>query len=250
MMLNRRYQPLAVDIGKISTVIEPDEATGQMRYFLNYDLYCEDFHSVRHVFNLVFAAYATAFRWLTWSSAYELKAVYFQQGPSVDEALYDKIFQCPVFFNQAYNRFEFLEESMNAQLSTYDPVRKAQMMAQLDDYMASQDAQDSFKRSLRVTIEQAIARGVSNQAYIQQCLGLSDSQFRRKLKQADIKYRPFLDRVRQDLFAQKFTQGLSLAQIAQELCYNDQAAFNRAFKRWHGVSPSHFIKNSADKPSI
>jgi len=227
MMLNRRYQPL-----------------------VNYDLYCEDFHSVRHVFNLVFAAYATAFRWLTWSSAYELKAVYFQQGPSVDEALYDKIFQCPVFFNQAYNRFEFLEESMNAQLSTYDPVRKAQMMAQLDDYMASQDAQDSFKRSLRVTIEQAIARGVSNQAYIQQCLGLSDSQFRRKLKQADIKYRPFLDRVRQDLFAQKFTQGLSLAQIAQELCYNDQAAFNRAFKRWHGVSPSQFIKNSADKPSI
>jgi len=250
LVLNRRYQPLAVDIGEISTIVEPDEITGKARYFLDYDLYCEDFHAVRHVFNLVFAAYATAFRWLTWSSAYELKAIHFRQGPLVNEDLLDKIFQCPVFFNQAYNRIEFFEESMSAQLSTYDPLRKAQMMAQLDDYMASQDANDSFKHSLRMTIEDAILRGASNQAYIQQCLGLSDSQFRHKLKQADIKYRPFLDNVRQDLFTQKFMQGLNLAQIAQELGYNDQAAFNRAFKRWHGVSPSQFIKNNVDKRSV
>lgn len=242
LVLNARYQPLAVDIGKISTVTEPDETTGQMRYFLDYDLYCENYQAIRHVFNLIFGAYATAFRWLTWSSAYELKGIYVQQGPTIDEALFEKVFQCPVYFNQAYNRIEFFEESMRASLSTHDPVRKAQMMAELDAYMASQHAQDSFRRSLRVTIEQAIARGDVNRSNIQQSLNLSDGKFRQKLKDVGLKYRPFLDSVRQDLFEQKYAQGLSLAQIAQELGYNDQAAFTRAFKRWHGVSPSQFVK--------
>jgi len=32
--------------------------------------------------------------------------------------------------------------------------------------------------------------------------------------------------------------GMELAQIAQTLWYSDQAAFTRAYKKWHGVTPS------------
>ena len=32
--------------------------------------------------------------------------------------------------------------------------------------------------------------------------------------------------------------GMELAKIAQTLWYSDQATFTRAYKRWHGVTPT------------
>jgi len=250
LKLNARYQPIAVDIGQISTIVETDDADNTARYFLDYDLYCKDFHAVRHVFGLIFGAYATTFRWLVWSSAYELKAVYFQQDMPVDRELVDKIFQCPVYFNQAYNRIEFFEESMTAKFSTYDPVRKAQIIAKLGGLISSREAQDSFQKSLRKTVEQAIIRRRCSLPHIAEVLGVSEGKLRRDLKAADIKYRVFLDDVRKDMFEQKFAKGLSFSQIAQELGYNDQAAFTRAFRRWHGVTPGRFMTEMRGKESV
>lgn len=246
LILNARYQPIAVDIGRISTVVETDDANSLSRYFLDYNIYCDDFHTIRHVFGLIFGAYGTAFRWLTWSSAYELKGVYFKQDKPDDTALFEKIYQCPVYFNQAYNRIEFFEDSMTAKLSTYDPVRKAQDMAKLDGLMARKEARDSFKKSLYFTIKQEIARGQTAFSSIAVSLGLPANRLRQKLKDTDIKYRFALDEVRQDLFKQKHVEGLGLSQIAQELAYNDQAAFNRAFKRWYGMSPGQFMAKNTN----
>ncbi len=254
LAFNARYQPLAVDIGQITTLIEGDAVTGENRYFLDYNLYCENFAALRHVFGLIFGAYGTAFRWLTWSSAYELKGVFLKQDAPAKAAeytsLFDKIFHCPVYFNQAFNRIEFFEDSMHAPLSTHAPVRKAQMVAQLDKLIASQQAEDSFKDSLRQTTEQAITRGRYGFAHIADALEMPESQLRRRLKDADIKYRQFLDDVRKDMFEQKFTAGMSFAVIAQELGYNDQAAFTRAFKRWHDMTPGQFMANRHDNPTL
>ncbi len=247
LALNARYQPLAVKLGRISSVSEPDENGDEPRYYLDYDLYSNDFDSVRHVFGLIFGAYGTAFRWLTWSSAYDLKAVYLQHKAPDDMSLYERVFQCPVYFNQPYNRIEFFKESMTAMISTYDPVRKAQAVAKLDSLMNKQDAHDSFKRSLYVTIQDEMARGRTNLQSIADSFGLSEHKFRQKLKRTSIKYRAFLDHVRQDLCEQKFSEGLGYAQIAHDLGYNDQAAFTRAFKRWHGVTPGEFTAKTANK---
>ena len=59
-------------------------------------------------------------------------------------------------------------------------------------------------------------------------------------KNENIKYRDFLEEVRKDLFIEKHNSGMSFTQIALDLGYNDQAAFTKAFKRWHGMSPTAF----------
>ena len=51
------------------------------------------------------------------------------------------------------------------------------------------------------------------------------------------------NRVLRDLADVKIKQGISLAEIALSLGYNDQPAFTRAYKRWYGYPPGK------DKPS-
>ena len=55
-----------------------------------------------------------------------------------------------------------------------------------------------------------------------------------------------MDQVRKALFIEKFEAGYSFSQIAMDLAYNDQAAMNRAFRRWFGMTPSEWRRAKAD----
>lgn len=247
LKINALYQPLAVDIGHITTCVETDSSTNEKRYFLDYAPYCSKLKDSEHILMLVFGAYGTAFRWLTWSSAKELKGVYLQLPPPKTNNLHRMIFQCPVYFDQPYNRIEFDEDSMTAPLSTHDPVRKAQYIATLDKLLSADKAQASFLTSLRTTVENNLSSGRSSMQSIAGALGITKSKLQQSLKEHDIKYRDYLDNIRKDLFAEKYRLGKPFIEIALELGYNDQAAFSKAFKRWHGVSPTEFTQQDVEK---
>ena len=239
LKLNARYQPIAIDIAKISTIIEPD-ASGKNRYFLDYSLYCDDLSKTSHLLKLVFGAYGTAFRWLTWSSAKELKAVYLSVPAPDDSSFYKSVFQCPVHFNQPYNRIEFEESCMREPLSTHDPVRKAQYIATLESLIESDQAHKAFIESLEHTIRQGLSVGRYNFPAISDAMKMSEAKLRQDMKAYGIQYRDFLEEIRKMMFHEKFSAGLSFTKIALELGYNDQAAFSKAFKRWYNISPTEY----------
>ena len=56
----------------------------------------------------------------------------------------------------------------------------------------------------------------------------------------NLSFRDLLEEERKQRFRQLHASGESFAAIAQALAYNDQAAFNRAFKRWYNMSPSQY----------
>ena len=69
-------------------------------------------------------------------------------------------------------------------------------------------------------------------------LGISERTMKRHLKDQSTTYRAILERVKRRMCDELLDDGVGLAQIAQNLWYSDQAAFTRAYKRWHGVTPS------------
>lgn len=248
--VNASYQPLAVDIAKITPLQIDETETGETRYFVDFAPYLSDINDILHVFYLVIGAYGTTFRWITWNSARDLKAVYLQLPQPEDDQLHKTIFKCPVYFDQPYNRIEFYEDSMLETLSTHDPVRKAQCMAILDDLIKSDTASTSFKDSLRVTIIQGIDTGQYSLPLLADKLNMSEQKLKNKLKGENIKYRDFLEHVRKDLFIEKHNAGMSFTQIALDLGYSDQAAFSKAFKRWYGMSPTTFKQENKTKTVI
>ena len=78
-------------------------------------------------------------------------------------------------------------------------------------------------------------------ARVASTLFVSERTLKRRLQEEDASFQNLVDQVRleraQDLLG---TTGMNLSQIADALGYADAANFTRAFKRWTGLSPSHF----------
>ena len=69
---------------------------------------------------------------------------------------------------------------------------------------------------------------------------MTDAQLRRRLRAEGWTFRTETDRVRRAILVERHAAKDSLATIALALGYNDQAAFNRAVKRWYGVPPGRW----------
>jgi AraC-like DNA-binding protein len=85
----------------------------------------------------------------------------------------------------------------------------------------------------------ALAGGKAQAAEIANQLGMSVRSLRRQLAEEGTSFGEILDRVRQRL-AHRYLEDkrISLQQAAWLLGYSEIAAFNHAFKRWTGTSPS------------
>ena len=72
-------------------------------------------------------------------------------------------------------------------------------------------------------------------------LFVSERTLKRRLQEEKASFQQLVDQVRleraQDLLR---STGMTLSQIADALGYADAANFTRAFKRWTGISPSHY----------
>lgn len=77
-------------------------------------------------------------------------------------------------------------------------------------------------------------------------LFVSERTLKRRLQEEDASFQHLVDEVRLERARELLeSTGMNLSQIADALGYADAANFTRAFKRWTGLSPSHFRSKEA-----
>jgi len=108
----------------------------------------------------------------------------------------------------------------------------------LDKILGFQTAHFAFEDAVDAAIRGAIANGQISLQVVAGRLGLSGPALRAQFAASGEGIRPRIERIRKSLFMEKFEAGYSFSQIAMDLAYNDQAAMNRAFRRWFGMTPS------------
>jgi AraC-like DNA-binding protein len=118
-------------------------------------------------------------------------------------------------------------------------------MAQLNDqfmieYLANLDEKDIVSR-VKAQIIQQLASGNITDATIANELFMSVRTLQRHLKAEKTTFKSLLNEVRSDL-AQKYLSDsfFSIGEITFMLGYREPSSFNRAFKRWTGVSPTAY----------
>ena len=239
IQVNSRYQRLAVDVGEISYCKEQDG--NALRHFLQLTPYDGPAY-YRHVYDLIAGAYIAAFQWLGWSAGKDVKSAYFPWPQPEDMTIYDEIYNCEVFFSQPQMRVEFHPECMDIQLSMANPERLSQASAILENLLQSETASESFREAAALSMRTALGLGVISLGTVAKRMNMDERELRQKLKKEGLSYRHMLDDVRKKIFQEMFRGGANFSAIAQELGYNDQAAFNRTFKRWYGLSPTAYAK--------
>ena len=78
-------------------------------------------------------------------------------------------------------------------------------------------------------------------------LRLGTRTLRRRLEEHGTSYLAVLERVRRDVaLAALRDPNVPLSEVARRAGFADQAAFSRAFRRWHGVAPGAYRRGLVD----
>ena len=155
--------------------------------------------------------------------------------------MHKQLFQADLHFDAPVAAIEFPAKMMVQQLTTHDPEKLARAIAQLDRVIGSSSAVKSLKDAVGQAMRRALDTGTISSTIIADRLEMTPQEFRSEMLKTKLSYRNILEEVRKDLFLEQYRAGKSFAQISQNLAYNDQAAFTRAFKRWYGLSPGQWV---------
>jgi AraC-like DNA-binding protein len=98
---------------------------------------------------------------------------------------------------------------------------------------------------VRQLLAEGIREGEPEQHEIAKSLALSERTLQRRLQDENVTFADLVEEVRADL-ARMYLNDPSLAvfEVAFLLGYSEPSAFNRAFRRWTGKSPSQYRRLS------
>lgn len=126
-------------------------------------------------------------------------------------------------------------------------VLESQLRGQTQTETAGDDLAARLRRRLVTTLAtRAALPGLEDLAADE---GQTSRTLRRRLIAAGLSYRALVDDVRRELATRYLVdQRLPVADVAARLDYAEAAAFIRAFRRWHGTTPSRFVARARARP--
>ncbi|MEK9713609.1 MAG: AraC family transcriptional regulator [Thalassolituus sp.] len=157
---------------------------------------------------------------------------------------YRDTFGCPVDFGADVARFVFNAELLNIPLPNANPTALTLYRQQCDELLKQRRQPETNNLSERVKKYLEMFReGYPSISECADTFSTSERSFRRQLKEEGATYQQLLDTVRSDKACRLLdTTEESVENIAGKLGYTEAAAFIRAFKKWHGMTPAQYRK--------
>jgi len=225
-----RYEALAHDLGRSQVTVSG--ATARYEWISHYPT------ASRHLVESVFAGIQTFGRWLA-GGVLPVAQVSFAHAGDAGMDEYERVFGSRPVFDAPANCGEFDAALLalpvpNADISLYPVLQQhaERLLGQREPGAPAIVAQ------VRAAIIRNLAHDRVRLASIAQELDLSPRTLQRKLSEAGASFQGVLDGARYALAQDYLRQpGLSLADIAFLLGYQEQSAFTHAFKEWSGTNP-------------
>ncbi len=166
--------------------------------------------------------------------------VYFTHDALTDTGEYHTFFGCPVTFNANFNGVKVKASSLALPLTAFNE----EVLNVLCSHAENKLRAKRLSASLDMVSEYIVAtlpERVPTLAEISEHLGISERQLQRHLQKEHTNLSQLLESIRKHLAISYLTQtDHKLLYISTMLGYSEQSAFQRAFKRWAGVTPQEF----------
>lgn len=170
--------------------------------------------------------------------------VSFKHSAPSNLASYHQAFNCPILFNQPHYSIRFESAQLKQATAKADASINRYLLKQVDEKTKGiKIAGNAFIRDVEELIADGLATGIPSVESTSKLLAMSSRTFTRRLAEAGVTYRDLI-RKKQETIAKALLEdpSKSIGDIAYLTGFSEQSAFNRAFKRWTGSSPSDFRK--------
>lgn len=156
-----------------------------------------------------------------------------------DTTAHDAFFGVAVEFGAARTALAFAPAQLAIALPGHDSQLAAFLRTLARDGLARRAPPDDLLGQVRAQIAERLAHALPDAATVASALAMSERTLRRRLDEAGTSFRAELDTVRAELAASYVRdRRLPLSEVAFLLGFAEQSAFNRAFRRWTGQTPS------------
>lgn len=174
---------------------------------------------------------------------------HFRHPRPADLAPFERMLGPRLHFNQPATRNVVPAWMMDLPVSTHVPEMRPIVAAQAEASLRALEQEDgqirdpnqALVRRVSELIAEHLARGTATVEFIAPQLALSTRTLNRRLAEADTSFRMLCEAVRRThAESLLLNPAVSLAEISFLLGYQEQSAFQRAFKRWSGMTPGEF----------
>ncbi len=163
-----------------------------------------------------------------------------------DLAEHNRIFGAPVRFDQPRTGLVFSRKAMDLPIRTADSGLLKVLERYCREILGRRPAVQSLTYQVRELIATLLTTGEPNIDTVARELNMSSRTLERRLSAEGLSYRRVLDDLRQQLAERYLSDDrLGLSQITYLLGYSEPTAFNRAFRRWTGSTPTQYRKAAA-----
>jgi AraC-like DNA-binding protein len=176
----------------------------------------------------------------------QLTRVSFEYDEPKDAIRYRELFRCPVLFAQPGTALEFPRSYLAAVSASRDPEFVSLLRQHAEKDLAQLLPIEANAASVSRYLRACASRRVPTMSETARDLGLSTRSLRRRLAEEGVSFRGLV----QAALLDSAIQMLSLArrpvdEVASTLGFTDVSSFQRAFKRWKGVTPSQYLASVA-----
>jgi AraC-like DNA-binding protein len=156
-----------------------------------------------------------------------------------DRAPYQRFFQAPLRFDAERSAVTFPSRWLDEALASADPLLHRHLEAEASALHARSDG--NILRGLRQLLRKTLVTQKTSIALVARQLGVHQRTLNRRLRAEGTTFKREVEAMRYATARQLLGEtDMSLARVAFALEYADASAFNRAFKRWAGVTPAQW----------
>jgi AraC-like DNA-binding protein len=172
-------------------------------------------------------------------------AIHLMHAKPAGRTQYEDYLSVTPRFEQTSNRLVFSRSDLESPMPRQDDVLMRLLAHELHKSLRLRDYSVDVLERARQAVESALGGGTVSLEDISARCGLAPWTLRRKLKQRGLTFQQLISDTRRAAALRHMSAAqMSITRIAQELGYSEVSAFTRAFHRWTGVSPSHFMASS------
>ncbi len=176
--------------------------------------------------------------------AFQLDRVTFRHAPPAQWTEHARVFGAPLAFDASEDALHFATSLLDEPLPTADQ----RIIRSIEQLLAEMTAELPRAGDLVASARRALAAGLAEGVTIEALaagLGLSSRVLQRRLRAEGSSYNALLDDLRRELAVGYLRRPtLALAEVAYLLGFSEQSAFQRAFRRWTGMSPARWRRGA------
>jgi AraC-like DNA-binding protein len=157
---------------------------------------------------------------------------------------HEAYFRCPVQFGADRDAMLLSPEALSQPNLLGDEGITRFLVSHLDQKLSQIDETPALQSHTKSEIARALSEGLPKMADIAHKLGLSARSFHRRLSEQGLSFQTLTEETRREIATAMLQEKrYALSEIAFLTGYSEQSAFNRAFKRWMGVTPAIYRKS-------